>query len=198
MATIQKVEWDGEIRSLLPTGIAWNYEQGSNIDLLIIALEQELERAEHALVDLFYDILPDTTVNFLTDWERVCGLPDDCTALVEYTVQERRENVVAKLNLTGGQSRAYFLGIASDFGYPNASITEYEPTRIGDGIDNSLLDEQWVFVWDLVNEATKIVVANVRDSVCGDPLRRWGNESLECAVSQNKPAHTFLRFVYGT
>jgi uncharacterized protein YmfQ (DUF2313 family) len=193
---IEKVEWDGELKNLLPTGIAWDYDEGSNTDLLIKALESELERAEHSAVDLFYNILPDSTTTLLEDWERICGLPDSCTQFVEFNADERRENVVAKLNETGGQSRAYYLNIANKLGYPDAEIVEYEPTRIGDDIDNSLWDESWVFVWDMVNTGIKIVEAKIGASFIGDPIRRWGNEALECAISQNAPAHTLVRFVY--
>jgi uncharacterized protein YmfQ (DUF2313 family) len=193
---IQKVGWDGEVKNLLPTGIAWNYDDGSNTDLLIRAIVIELERAEHAGVDLFYNIMPDSTDTLLEDWERVCGLPESCTAYVDFTKEERVENVVSKLNETGGQSRAYFLDIADKLGYSNAEIIEYEPTRIGDTIDNAIYDESWIYVWDMVNDATKIVIAKIGSSVVGDPLRRWGNESLECAVSRNAPAHTLVRLVY--
>jgi len=193
---IEKVEWDGEIKNLLPTGIAWNYDEGSNTDLLIKALEHELERSEHAGVDLFYDVMPNSTTSLLTDWERICGLPNSCTAFVDFNADERRENVVAKLNETGGQSRAYYLNIADKLGYPDAEIVEYCPVRIGDDIDNAIHDESWIFVWDVVNEELKIVDAKIGASVVGDPLRRWGNEALECAISANAPAHTLVRFIY--
>lgn len=193
---IEKVEWDGEIKNLLPTGIAWNYDEGSNTDLLIKSLEQELERSEHAGVDIFYNVLPDTTTSLLEDWERVCGLPESCTQFVEFNFEERRNNVVAKLNETGGQSRAYYLNIADKLGYEDAEIIEYEPTRIGDDITNALYDESWVFVWDLVNGGVKITEAAIGISAIGDPLRRWGNEALECSISKNAPAHTLVRFIY--
>jgi len=193
---IEKVEWDGEVKNLLPTGIAWNYDEGSNTDLLIKAIETELERSEHAGVDMFYNVLPETTTSLLTDWERICGLPSSCTQFVDFTADERRENVVAKLNETGGQSRAYFLNIADKLGYENAEIVEYEPVRIGDTIDNAIHDESWVFVWDLVNDGGKMAEARIGESVVGDALRRWGNEALECAIRENAPAHTLVRFVY--
>jgi len=193
---IKKVEWDGEIKNLLPTGIAWNYDEGSNTDLLIKALESELERSEHAGVDMFYNILPNSTTSLLEDWERVCGLPNDCTQFVEFNADERRENVVAKLNETGGQSRAYYLNIAEKLGYEDAEIVEYDPMRVGDPITDAIHDEDWLFVWDVVNTGIKIIEAKVGASTVGDPLRRWGNEALECAITRTAPAHTLVRFIY--
>src|SRR3546814_20435762 len=82
---------------------------------------------ERAL-QLIDEALPSTTHEVLPDWERIAGLPDECTGPSE-TIEGRRLRLIQQLAEHGGQSRAFFLSAAASLGYPGCTITEFRPDR---------------------------------------------------------------------
>ena len=73
-------------------------------------------RIAESLVKAYLDnYLPDSTVNFLDEWERLLAIPDDCFT-GEGTLGERRFAVLTKLAAMSVQTTADFERVASIFG----------------------------------------------------------------------------------
>ncbi|GAB6127296.1 YmfQ family protein [Humidesulfovibrio idahonensis] len=132
---------------------------------------------------------------WLADWERVLGLPDTCAGGYGQTQAERIAAALSKVRQRGGQSRAYFIGIAAALGY-KITIEEHTVYTCDSGCDQPICDEPWRFVWTVRAPETTVREFSC-DSGCDDPLSSWGNALLECVISRLKPAHTYVQFAYG-
>lgn len=187
-----------QLKALLPPGLAFPRESGTVLDALLDSMAQELARIDARGEVLFEEAIPLTTFELLADWERVAGLPDNCSGLLAGTIQGRRNDLVSKLNARGGQSIAYFIAVARALGF-YISIRELRPFRIGSGhVGDPLLPEEAVFVWEVVSPETTITYFRAGQSAVGEPLRAWGNALLECRITHLKPAHTQVLFLYYT
>lgn len=182
-------------QALLPPGPALSRDSGSVITAVLQIFADTWARLHNRAVDMLDEADPRTTRELLTDWERVAGLPDSCFG-TEQTVQERRAALVAQLTARGGQSPAYFIEIAGRLGY-EVTVTEYRPFRAGSLSGDPLCDDEWWFVWQINAPATTIREFSAGISSAGEPLRKWGNEPLECTVVRYEPAHTLVKFSYG-
>lgn len=174
--------------SIDPNGLAISVElaaEGKALDTAFYSANQVLEEAD-----------PNTATVLFTDWERVYGLPESCIAAlgIVQSSQERRAALVAKENFVGGQSRAFFIGLAAYLGYA-ITITEYAPHTTEHDSEQPIIDDPWRFVWQ-VNAA----LDTMRDKTSEDDTEMatavWGNALLECVISQFKPAHTHVIFAY--
>lgn len=181
--------------ALLPQGLAWPRESDARMRELTRALAEELSRVDLRGDDLLGEVLPSTTVEMLTDWERAAGLPDPCVPSGQ-TLQERRNALLTRLSGTGGQSRAFFIALAESLGF-TITITEFSPFRTGISCaGDPLCGEDWLFVWRINAPESTIIEFRAGISAVGEPLRKWGNELLECVFNRVKPAHTVLLFGY--
>ncbi len=132
---------------------------------------------------------------WLTDWERVLGLPDECAGGLAQTMGERMAAAVAKVRERGGQSRSYFVGVAAALGYA-ITIQEHDAFTCETACDQPICDEDWRYAWTVRAPETTIREFSC-DSACTDPLASWGNALLECVINRLKPAHTHVIFSYG-
>lgn len=190
-------EYVEQLKMLLPPGKAIPREPGTNIDLLLDGIAQELARLDARGIYLASDANPGSTTELLSDWERVAGLPDKCSGTLEDTLQGRRSALLAKLTSTGGQSVQYFIEVAASLGY-DVTITEFHPfqagvSHAGDPVSNG----DWVYTWRVNAPETTIVPFRAGQSAAGEPLASWGNDMLECKINKLKPAHTIVLFGYG-
>lgn len=194
---VTAADYGRQLAQLLPPGSAWNSDPDSNLQRLLLALGEPLARVHQRADDLDRETDPRQTLEILERWETVLGLPDKCSGLLETTLQGRRKAVVAKLFSTGGQSIQFFLGVARSLGF-ETSITEFRPfragrSRAGDPIANG----DWSWTWRLNASLTSAIDFRVGISTTGEPLRAWGNDTLECKLNQLKPAHTRVIYGYG-
>lgn len=188
-------EYLSQLQALLPQGPAWPRDEDATLTQLLAALAEEFARVDLRAENLLDEADPRTTAEMLWDWERVAGLPDPCVIAAQ-TTQERRAALVAKLTNIGGQSRQYFIDLAAALGY-TITITEFHPFRVDESAaGDALHGDDWAFAWRVNAPATTIREFRVSESTVGDPLRIWGNELLECALSRLKPAHTHALFGY--
>ncbi|PLX49104.1 MAG: phage tail protein [Desulfobulbaceae bacterium] len=189
-------EYKQQFKALLPPGKLWESlgREGSVADRLWEAKAQEYARIDRRVDDLLAEANPLRTVEMLPDWEEFAGLPDVCTGTL-LTVQQRRNALVQKLTSVGGQSRAYFVGVAAALGY-EITIDEFEPHTCETACDQPIYDEDWRWTWR-VNAAEQTIIESTCESPCNEPLRVWGNELLECTIERLKPAHTNVLFGYG-
>lgn len=186
------------LQNLLPPGAAWPREDDADLTKILTAMADEFARIHCRALELFEEADPRTTLELLGDWERVLGLPDDCTAAAD-TIQERRSAVLQRLTSLGGQSVAYFIGVAEALGYDGVEIEEYRPfecgaSECGDPLNgpSSVRHE-----WRVAVPDPRVTDFRCGESECGDPLGDIDRaDDLECLLTRLKPAHTDLIFSY--
>jgi uncharacterized protein YmfQ (DUF2313 family) len=189
-------EYRNQLQQLLPPGYAIPATEGTEAYLLLDGIAQELARVDGRAEVLISEANPATTTELLPDWERVAGLPDECSNGADSTIEARRRALLAKLTATGGQSAAYYIQVAKALGY-DVTITEFHPFRVGmSQVGDALTNGDWQFTWRINAPETTVMSFKVGLSVVGDPLATWGNDMLECYMNKLKPAHTILLFGY--
>jgi len=181
--------------SLLPTGFAWAKEYGSFLYRLMDGISQEFARVDARGMQLIEEADPRTTTELLADWERVFGLPDECSQ-DGMSIEQRREAIVRKFTMQGSLSRAFFIAQAAALGYV-ITITEFRPFRAGrSSAGDSLTNGPWRFTWQVNSAENTIRTFQAGLASAGDPLRSWGNETLECVIEKIAPAETVVLFAY--
>lgn len=181
------------LQALLPPGPAWTRAIGSVMSKLVSGLSREFARVHDRADVLMAEANPLCTVEMLTDWERVAGLPDKCAGMAE-TTAERRAALIAKLNTLGGQSPDYFVTLAAAFGY-DITITEYRPFKAGmSRAGDALTNDEWAHAWSVAGGLSPVSVFVAGLGSAGDPLRSWGDDQLICIINQWRPAHTIVLF----
>jgi uncharacterized protein YmfQ (DUF2313 family) len=122
-------EWTRALLDLLPRGVVWPREPGTTLEAFWQAIADAMvaiQTRDCVLVDEAY---PCGAVELLPEWETELGLPDECTQGT-WTIAQRQAFVCAKLAAQGGQSRAYFIWLASIYGF-TITIVEHWPWRMG-------------------------------------------------------------------
>lgn len=194
-------DYTGLLWGFLPRGWAWNRRPGSNLSRMVEAIAAGFARVHRAAVHLLQtEADPRTTRDLLPEWERMLGLPDLCTGIPD-TLQERRLLVTARYTATGGQSPAYFIGLAAALSYPSVTIEEGTLFRCDDPdsrCDESPLNEPgWAYAWIVHAPAVSEIAFRCDESCADEPLLTFGNQRLECAINRARPAHTIVHFAYG-
>lgn len=214
METIRHTAEDyaGGFADLLPTGPAWPREPDAVLMRLVDGLAEIWARHPDArAADLLErESDPRRTVEILAEWERAFGLPDPCVS-EPLTVGERQIALVKRMTTEGGQSRAFFIGVAAALGY-QITITEFSPfvigiSRCGDTRQTGLATERYAwelgapeirFYWTVEVGTTRVTWFRAGQSHCGvDPHCRIAfAEDLECVLRRWKPAQTEIIFDY--
>jgi len=183
------------LASLLPSGPAWPREDGSALMQLLAGFAAELERLDGRAAQLLAETDPAATTELLPDWERVVGLPDPCVTQAQ-TVAERRLALEGRLTSVGGQSRRFFIELASRLGY-SVTIDEFRSAAAATAAGITFTGDGWAHTWR-INVPAAVAVTPFRAGAgsAGEPLRSWSNEVLECQFNRYKPAHTRVLFAY--
>lgn len=185
-----------QLQALLPPGPAWPKDDDATLTRLLGALAAELARVDGRAQQLVEEADPRTVAELFADWERVAGLPDTCAQAFggDQAMAQRRAALVGRLTTLGGQSPAYFIGLAAALGYA-ITITEFRAHCVNDDVEQPLYDTAWNFAWQ-VNAALNTVTDITVDSTVEDPIAAWGNALLECVIKRLKPAQTTVLFSY--
>lgn len=191
---MDRAAYTDQLQSLLPRGAAWSREPAAQLTKLVGVIASELAIVDGRAQNLIEEADPRKTLELLPDWERVLGLPDPCAGDVQ-TLEGRRERVVQKYTMRGGQSRAYLISLADALGY-TITIDEFEPATCQSACNTALYTGDWRFVYRVNAPAVTIRTANC-NSGCDEPLRSWGNEVLECNIRQHTHSHLHVLFGYG-
>jgi uncharacterized protein YmfQ (DUF2313 family) len=157
---------------LLPVGAVWPRDARSVQQRTIAGLAVEYARVYTRDCDLLNESYPCNSLETLTDWERVLGLPDPCTGLLD-TIQQRRAAICAKMAVVGSATLQSVEDYLNDLGY-DVEVEE-GPGR---------------FDFTVWTAGTTPVWFRAGNSVSGEPIRVWGNLLLECGIEYIKPAHT--------
>lgn len=196
-----EVDYAAQMRQLLPRGAAWDIAPGGTFAGLLLAFAAELARIDARALDLLDEADPRTTLELLTDWERLAGLPDACTG-APTEIGERQIALQQKLTGIGGQSRADFIELAARIGY-EIEIEEHRPARVGMLAEERCKDEAWAFAWtvtiqpvDGLFQAEGFIAHFKVGDPCETRIRGFGSLDLECVISRAAPAHTTVIFAY--
>jgi uncharacterized protein YmfQ (DUF2313 family) len=184
-----------QLINLAPTGLAWPTDPASNWVKLLTAISETWARIDASDVSLANEALPDTTTQLLPNWERVAGIPDECSDIGD-TLQVRRANLITKLTNGGGQSKAYFIELAATLGY-TITITESRPFQVGRSkTGDPLNNAPWQFAWQVHSALNTVIFFRADQSSAEEPLESWSNARLECFIRRYAPAHTVVSFAY--
>lgn len=187
-----------QLHALLPTGAAWPREPDTVLTKVLLAMADGLARGHNRALDLIEEADPRTAFEMLADWERVCGLPDPCSAGIATTLQERRAAVVTRLVSTGGQSISYFRELIVALGY-DATVEEFRPAVAGIARCGHRLNglPSVRFIWRVTVHGPRVTRARAGVSQAGDKLAKITRaEDLHCVLQRLKPGHTTLVIAY--
>jgi uncharacterized protein YmfQ (DUF2313 family) len=184
------------IHKLLPSGKAWNKEEGSNLDKLAQGISEEFYRIERRANDLIIEFDPTKANELLPEWENLLGLPDTAFGS-PVTNQERRNLVTLKISSRGGQSRQFFVDIIRKLGFQIA-IKEHRPfragrSRSGDAVFTNI---GWRHTWTVIAKQAVKFSFRAGKSAAGDPLVYYRNGVVEGIIRKLKPAHTNVLFKF--
>jgi len=197
------------LSNLLPTGLAWPRQASSLLMQVVSGLAKVwgawVDRRAADLLELETD--PRKTTELLPDWERNWGLPEECFAET-FTIEQRRAQLLLKMTLMGGQSRAFFIWIATWAGSV-IWITEYAPFMCGISSVGDTRDAQGDYRWEIGPPEIRFYwTVHI-----GDPRLTWFRASvgqagidphlriglltdLNCLLQRWKPAHTEIVLDY--
>lgn len=193
--SFSRADFASALLGLLPRGRVWPKSPDSAQGRAVACFAPTFQRLSDRAVGLLEDAFPATAVGLLPEWEATLGLPDPCAG-TSPTLQARRNQVVARLTNSGGQSIAFFESFAAGLGYA-VTVTQYAPFRCGQSACGQQLGgEDWFFTWAINAPLETITRFRVGSATVGEPLASWGNAVLECELTAVKPAHTLLQFHY--
>lgn len=183
-----------QLRLLLPPV---SYDGAARVLSAAIEAEANALSASTVQADAAYSAMfPDSAVG-LEDWERLLALPDRCLKGESQSIGQRVQAVVSKYRWSGGQSKAFFIGLAKSLGY-DITITTFKPAYAGLAVaGDPVYGENWRFTWRVNAPSVTVSFAQAGIAGAGDPLSTWGNKSLECRLRQFSPAESVLLFGYG-
>lgn len=188
--------WVSALQSLLPPGRAFTRDPSSVLTKVITAIAGMLLTAQLKLEDLLEQADPRRATSMLSDWERLLGLPDQCTP-VGLQLADRQRSAFQRLTEQGGQSRPYFIELAELLGEPGVTITEFKRFTCNSSCNDPLVIEDDVFSW-MVNIPHPALNARFFNcnSPCDSALQEYTPSVIECALAKRKPAHTSVFFSY--
>jgi len=186
-------------QSLPPSSsLGANLWAGPNVQALLLALADSLARAGLSAEGLLDEADPRTTSLLLGDWERLAGLPDPALGGAWQSIQERRAWLVSRLTWQGGQSKAYYIGLAARLGV-TITITEFTPWGCGLGQcgRDMIGSDTMNLLWQVNMPAPPVYYFQIGLSMCGEPLGYAQTGIIEALFARIKSAHTTLIFNYG-
>jgi len=191
------------LMDLLPRGAAWPRIPGTVLWNFWLVPADVYALVHSSDCYLLAEAYPCGAVDLLPEWERMVGLPDECTEPYwPLPLVAQQTLVCAKLAMRGGQSRAYFIDLAARWGF-TITITEHPAWRLG--IDRLCEGESGPGIVPPVGACMYWWEVNVTaiDTICppGDdvpPEDCWTPDPalLECIIRRDAPAHTLVTFNY--
>ena len=165
-----------DLLALLPGGAPY---RGPRLRGLLSGIAAEFDRLDLAIGSIPQEVMPSTSVDLLSRWENIVGLPEEGQSVPD-TIEARRAEVMLRINATGGQSAAYIESVLRSSGY-DARINDLnsKPFVAGSFAGQSITNN-WQFVF------TVEVNVSLGDSTLGAMFR---------TVDRIKPAHTSVVYI---
>ena len=184
-----------QLQALLPRGAAWPRDPEAVLTLLLDAVAASLADVDIRAVGLLGDVRPNETVALLPDWERVAGIPDECSDTAS-TISQRIAALLTKVVARANLNVETFGEVTESFGVA-ATVEEHDQTRANNATTLPTGQGRWRFVWWITlpasGDATYFSVLSPVDMPLVDVER---NTELECRLQSLAPAHTLLRVAY--
>lgn len=188
--------WLTALQAMLPPGRAFTREPGSVLTAVLESIAAMFLALQLKAEALLVEADPRRATSLLTDWERMLGLPDHCTPAGQ-SLADRQRAAYQRLTEQGGQSRAYFTGLAVLLGEPGVTISEFRPFTCNSACDAALYSVGDVFTWLVSIPRPALGVRNFdSNSACDSALQEYTPSPIECAIRERKPAHTNVIFAY--
>lgn len=153
---------------------------------------RSLDAAQAQATALISEMFPDSAVELLPAWERICGITPPEGA----TVQSRQAAVTAKLRSRPGDiKRPYFIALAAKLGY-TITITPFSPFMAGVGrAGDAIYIANAIYIWEITISGTPVYYFRAGQSAAGEALCSWPIESsIEELLNDLKPADVYLIF----
>ena len=167
---------------------------------LAVSLEvegRELDRVMEDAPKALGPLQPFTYREWLEDWERVYGLPGECSRGGQ-SMQDRIKLLALAFTERGGISLAWLKRYAALVGY-EIDIREYVPFRAGKSrAGEALTNGDWIYALTIYAISERPREFRAGRSRAGDPLRVWGDPLLECIINKYNPAHAVAHVAYIT
>lgn len=181
------------LTGLLPRGRVWPRDSDAVLVRTMACLAPMYERSCVAAVGLLASAFPATTTDLIPEWQETLGLPDPCAGITP-TIAQQRQQIVARLTDSGGQSAPYYIQFAKALGY-DITITNDAPFRCGQShAGQHVGGEEWFFVWIVDAPEFTINPFLAGHSTAGEALGSFGNAVLVCEIQARSPAHSILHF----
>lgn len=198
MAVLRNAEqYRSQLRSLLPSGPAWELERLPELGQVLDGIAAELARLDARAIVLLNEMDPAGVSELVPDWERVMNLPDPCLGATPL-YDDRRLAVRRRLLAVGGQTAAYFIQIARSQGYPDATVTELRAPRMGRSRFGQAHFGTWKaqFMWVLNTGGRLSLGRRYGASYWGKRFGMNPGSALECLIHRSAPAHTQVQINY--
>jgi uncharacterized protein YmfQ (DUF2313 family) len=180
-----------QLRALLPPGAALLREPGGRVERVLGVAAAELARVDARAAAVREEADPRTAAEMIDDWERLLGLPDECSAGLTL-LEQRRAAVVARLIERLAPTPATIEAVSLAFGV-RVSVVEFETYNCEMDCEQPVTDEAWAHAFQVWGSGRVVTEATCEDD-CEQPLRAWSTLPHECAVRRLAPAHTVPLF----
>jgi len=194
------VDYKKQLIALLPPGIAFTFEEGSNMDNFWLAFGDINSELACRVKNLFDEAIPLTTSELLTDWEETVGLPSECNLadpnFTPGTIDQRRALVMEKLKRATGMSIQSYIDLAAGIGFTIEIIT-YVPFQVGVSVVGDALTNPKSFAFPPAPVATNFgenASWIYYWTVVAPGLTADEQALLICTLNDVKPAHTNILF----
>jgi uncharacterized protein YmfQ (DUF2313 family) len=188
-------DFTAALTGLLPRGRVWPRDSDAVVVRAMACLAPMYERNCAAAVDLLASAFPATATDLIPEWQETLGLPDPCAGVAP-TIAQQRQQIVARLTDSGGQSTPYFIQLAKALGYV-VTITNDAPFRAGQSrAGQHTGGVEWFFVWTAHAPEFTVNPFLAGHSTAGEPLGTFGNAVLVCELAARAPAHAILNFQF--
>lgn len=197
MAVRTAAQYQAQLRALLPEGPAWDPVRVPELALVLAGIAAELARIDARIVALKSEMDSARVNELLPEWEGVMGLPDECLG-ESPSFGDRQLAVQQRLTAVGSQTVEYFVSIARDQGYPNATVTQHRAPRFGRARFGKSHFGTWgvQFMWTLHTGSRQRIGRRFGVSYWGERFGVNPGSALECLISRYAPAHTVVHINY--
>jgi len=196
---IGDADFQAAMQKLLPRGRAWPRTPTALLTAFAGAIGDAFFALRQVTVQ-FLDVEsdPSQALALLPDWETDFGLPDSCSP-PNPTLQQRHNSLLLKIAASpGGQSAAYYIGVAAQFGYV-ITITTWRVSCLGQmHLGDPMCAAPWRFAWRVNVPSISVEYFSLGVSALGEPFWTTSDTELECRLAKIQPAYGVLWFSFGT
>lgn len=180
----------------MPSGKAWDAknDDASVLRKIVWAFTDEFYLADIAIDEFLNEFMPDTTTKFITRWEKLLGIPDNCFPLAS-TIEERRKVIKYKISQINLQTTKDFEDFATSLGLS---------VKVRSGIDHDATNGYGTELPDITFGSAKearftIVITSLVGAASFTydfdfPFQTIEEALMQCIFSMAKPSNCSIVF----